>query len=166
MLIPLLSRRTTTVSSNTFQSDSQRADLLSLIAAILMHTIAKALTEELGEEVAPAQIHDFELSLFDVQPSAIGGALVRRIRSIAASGFAGLRLFPSCSQNEFIFSPRLDNLFSSYAAIAGLVDSVAKPDWGSDGRVSMIALWDNEEIGSVSAYGGEQICFNGGGSQR
>lgn len=97
-----------------------------------MHTLSNALSTELGEEVAPSQIHDFELSLFDVQPSAIGGAL-----------------------NEFIFSPRLDNLFSSYAAVAGLVRSVEASNWGSDGRVAMIALWDNEEVGSVSAYGAE-----------
>ncbi|KAI5478588.1 aspartyl aminopeptidase [Pseudohyphozyma bogoriensis] len=98
---------------------------------ILLHTIAQALTKELGEQVVPAQIHDFELSLFDVQPSTIGGAL-----------------------NEFIFSPRLDNLFSSYAAVEGLVNSV-KTGAPSDGRVSMIALFDNEEVGSVSAYGAE-----------
>lgn len=42
-----------------------------------MHTIAKQLTEELGEEVVPSQIHDFESSLFDTQLSTIGGALVR-----------------------------------------------------------------------------------------
>lgn len=97
-----------------------------------MHTISQSLSESLGESVSPAQVHDFELSLFDVQPSTIGGAL-----------------------SEFIFSPRLDNLFSSFAAVSALCDSVASPEWGSDGRVAMIALWDNEEVGSVSAYGAE-----------
>ncbi|ORY85302.1 peptidase M18 [Leucosporidium creatinivorum] len=99
---------------------------------ILMHTISQALTESLGETISPTQIHDFELSLFDVQPSTIGGAL-----------------------SEFIFSPRIDNLFSSYAAVSALAASVEKEDWGHDGRVAMIALWDNEEVGSVSAYGAE-----------
>jgi aspartyl aminopeptidase len=106
--------------------------LLLFATAILMHTISQALTESLGETISPTQIHDFELSLFDVQPSTIGGAL-----------------------NEFIFSPRLDNLFSSYAAVSALAASVEKEDWGHDGRVAMIALWDNEEVGSVSAYGAE-----------
>lgn len=104
----------------------------SISIAILMHTISQALTESLGETISPTQIHDFELSLFDVQPATIGGAL-----------------------NEFIFSPRLDNLFSSYAAVSALAASVEKEDWGHDGRVAMIALWDNEEVGSVSAYGAE-----------
>ena len=58
-------------------------------------------------------------------------------------------------QNEFIFSPRLDNLFSSFAAVEGLIASCAPASWGSDGRISMIALWDNEEVGSVSAYGAQ-----------
>lgn len=49
----------------------------------------------------------------------------------------------------------MDNLFSSYCAIEGLIESVKAENWGSDGRVSMIALWDNEEVGSVSAYGAE-----------
>ncbi|SCV68898.1 BQ2448_1019 [Microbotryum intermedium] len=103
--------------------------------AIMLHAIASSLSKSLGEEITPAQIHDFELSLFDVQPSTIGGAL-----------------------NEFIFSPRLDNLFSSFAAVQGLVQSVSSPTWAttsSDGRISMIALFDHEEVGSVSAFGAE-----------
>ncbi|KDE05131.1 hypothetical protein MVLG_04473 [Microbotryum lychnidis-dioicae p1A1 Lamole] len=102
---------------------------------IMLHAVASSLSKSLGEEVSPAQIHDFELSLFDVQPSTIGGAL-----------------------NEFIFSPRLDNLFSSFAAVQGLIQSVSSPTWAttsSDGRVSMIALFDHEEVGSVSAFGAE-----------
>lgn len=62
---------------------------------------------------------------------------------------------PPATQSEFIFSPRLDNLFSTFAAVTGLISSVSSPSWGSDGRVSMIALFDNEEVGSVSAYGAE-----------
>ena len=58
------------------------------------------------------------------------------------------------SQNEFIFSPRVDNLFSSFAAVQALVAS-SQSSAPSDGRVSMIALFDNEEVGSVSAYGAE-----------
>ncbi|KAM0748089.1 peptidase M18, aminopeptidase I [Meredithblackwellia eburnea MCA 4105] len=111
------------------------ADPLSITShhhPILLHTISKSLSSSLGEEIQPSQIHDFELSLFDTQPSTIGGAL-----------------------NEFIFSPRLDNLFSSFAAVEGIIASVAAEGWGEDGRVSMIALFDNEEVGSVSAYGAE-----------
>ncbi|TNY21345.1 peptidase M18 [Rhodotorula diobovata] len=106
-------------------------DITSHHSPVLLHTVAQQLSEELGEEVKPSQIHDFELSLFDVQPATIGGAL-----------------------NEFIFSARLDNLFSSFAATEALILS-SKSSLPSDGRVSMIALFDNEEVGSVSAYGAE-----------
>lgn len=52
-------------------------DISSHHSPVLLHTVARKLSDELGEQVTPAQIHDFELSLFDVQPATIGGALVR-----------------------------------------------------------------------------------------
>lgn len=51
-------------------------------------------------------------------------------------------------------SSRIDNLFSSYCAVKALAAS-ASASAPSDGRISLIALWDNEEIGSVSAHGAE-----------
>lgn len=84
----------------------------------------------MGERVDPSQIHDFELSLYDTQLSVFGGA-----------------------QKEFVFSPRLDNLFSTYCAIEGIVASVKESE--SDGRVSMICAFDHEEVGSVSAFGAQ-----------
>ncbi|GAA5934170.1 hypothetical protein JCM3775_006925 [Rhodotorula graminis] len=107
-------------------------DITSHHSPVLLHTVARQLSAELGEEVTPAQIHDFELSLFDVQPATIGGAL-----------------------NEFIFSARLDNLFSSFAATEALIAASESTSTPSDGRVAMMALFDNEEVGSVSAYGAE-----------
>ena len=58
------------------------------------------------------------------------------------------------SQSEFIFAPRCDNLFSTYAAMEGIIASTDATG-PSDGRVSMVACFDNEEVGSVSAYGAE-----------
>ncbi|GAA5863570.1 hypothetical protein JCM1840_000063 [Sporobolomyces johnsonii] len=122
------------VDENNSSAEVSFADPLDITShhhPILLHTIAKSLSEELGEEVTPSQIHDFELSLYDTQPSTIGGAL-----------------------SEFIFSPRIDNLFSSFAALQGLILASESPA-PSDGRVSMIALFDHEEVGSVSAFGAE-----------
>lgn len=89
------------------------------------------LSEELS--VAPEEIHDFELQLYDTQPPTLGGL-----------------------SNEFIFSPRMDNQFSSFCALeamAGLATAKAAPTLS--GNVNVIALFNHEEIGSVSSTGAE-----------
>ncbi|KAJ7699975.1 aspartyl aminopeptidase [Mycena rosella] len=99
--------------------DNHHPALLSLLATEL--------------SVAPDEIHDFELSLYDTQPSVLGGL-----------------------NSEFIFSPRLDNLFSSFCAVEALAQSVSTPDFQTlEGNVNCIALFNHEEIGSVSTSGAE-----------
>ena len=53
--------------------------------------------------------------------------------------------------NEYIFSPRLDNLCCCYAATQGLID--ADKNLASDPLCRVITLFDNEEVGSGSAQG-------------
>ncbi|KZO97953.1 aspartyl aminopeptidase [Calocera viscosa TUFC12733] len=89
-----------------------------------------ALLSVLAEEmsVAAEEINDFELCLFDTNPSTLGGV-----------------------QNEFIFSPRLDNLMSTFCALEAICESVTlekKTD-----NVNCIAMFDHEEIGSNSTVG-------------
>ena len=83
------------------------------------------LAEEL--DCDPGDIVDFELEVCDTQPSVIGGAA-----------------------REFIYSGRLDNLASSYCALRALLD--ARP-LAEETGVRMVALFDNEEVGSDSAAG-------------
>lgn len=90
----------------------------------LLDLIAKTL------DVRIDQIEDFELVLFDQQPSVIGGL-----------------------NDEFIFSPRLDNLTSCFSAVTGLIE-LSKSIADKKG-FSAIALFDHEEIGSVSYQGAE-----------
>jgi aspartyl aminopeptidase len=54
---------------------------------------------------AASQIRDLELSVCDTQPACVGGAL-----------------------NEFIFSPRLDNLMMSYCCLTVPSSSIAPLD--------------------------------------
>ena len=75
------------------------------------------------------QIVDFELNLFDCQKSALGGAY-----------------------SEFLHSARLDNLASCFMAVEGLVEySSADNALVDDSDISMVALFDHEEVGSTSA---------------
>lgn len=98
-----------------------------------------------------SKIKDFELCLFDTQGSVIGGA-----------------------NHEFIFSPRLDNLEMSFCSLMVCFRSLPYPflisslahdsttaqalinssdDIASDPNIRVIALFDNEEVGSVTAHG-------------
>ncbi|GKY94490.1 hypothetical protein MPSEU_000414900 [Mayamaea pseudoterrestris] len=91
-----------------------------------------ALLQILAKElnVQASDIVDFELSLFDVQPAALGGM-----------------------HNEFIHSARLDNLASCFMAVQALVNHVEQGKLERDQDISMIVLYDHEEVGSTSAVG-------------
>lgn len=91
-------------------------------------TLMRLLCEEM--DIQPEQMMDFELCLADTQPAAIGGAC-----------------------NEFLYSPRLDNLFSAYTAAQGLLESLSDGSLETDPNIRMISLFDNEEVGSQSAQG-------------
>lgn len=96
---------------------------------------AKSLAALLAEELSVSldAVLGFDLCLFDVQPGSIGG-----------------------SSNEFVFSPRLDNLASCHAGIEALL---AAGEAGKSTRV--VALYDHEEVGSQSAAGARSRFLGG-----
>lgn len=74
-------------------------------------------------------IIDFELSLYDTQGGSFSG-----------------------SKNEFICGSRIDNLASCFVAVEALEDH-ASTSLAEDEDVSIIALFDHEEVGSNSNEG-------------
>ncbi|XP_071734642.1 probable aspartyl aminopeptidase [Rutidosis leptorrhynchoides] len=91
---------------------------------LLMQILSDELDCEVGE------IASIELNICDTQPSCLGGA-----------------------NNEFIFSGRLDNLASSFCALRALIDSSEPKDLSDEHAIRMVALFDNEEVGSDSMQG-------------
>lgn len=75
-----------------------------------------------------ADIVDFELSLYDTQGAATSGY-----------------------RNEFLCGSRIDNLASCFVAVEALEDHAL--DLSNDEDVSIVALFDHEEVGSGSNPG-------------
>jgi len=82
-------------------------------------------------------IVDFELCLYDTQKSTIGGVF-----------------------NEFIFSPRLDNLMMSFVALTSVLESLKDNNLAQEKNVRAIALFDHEEVGSDSTHGAGSPIMN------
>lgn len=83
--------------------------------------LLRAISEHSG--IAVKDMIQFDMELFDTQPGQLGGLA-----------------------KELLFCPRLDDKLCSYAAIAGLAESLDTAE--SNSSISMVALFDDEEIGS------------------
>ena len=91
----------------------------------------RLLARELG--VAPEDVRDFELSLYDTQPAALGGLY-----------------------DEFVFAPRLDNLCMTHSVVEGLIASSGEgcaDELAAEPNVRVAACFDHEEVGSDSTPG-------------
>lgn len=115
---------------NGIQSQAEKSDIPASSIQTNHHSgLLALLAEELS--VSPEDIHDFDIQLYDTQPSVLGGL-----------------------ENEFIFSPRLDNQFSSFCAVDALASFASSPAFATlEGNVNAIALFNHEEIGSESTSG-------------
>lgn len=82
-------------------------------------------------ETSAADIVDFEIVLYDTQKSCLGGL-----------------------NSELIFSARLDNLMMTFCAVEGIIGSVNN-GFKEDSTIRLIACFDHEEIGSLTAQGAD-----------
>ncbi|KAG8932944.1 hypothetical protein FRC02_000295 [Tulasnella sp. 418] len=134
--IPILGQMAGQLNSRAFTKDND-SDKDKKVAgpSAIQDNHHPALLALLAEEmsVAPEEIMDFELMLYDLQPSQLGGI-----------------------NNEFIFSPRMDNLVSTFCAVEALIESVSENSVSElEGNVNCIALFNHEEVGSVSTSGAQ-----------
>lgn len=96
-----------------------------------MNTLTDLIANDL--EVPRDSIIDFELNVHDAQPSCLVGL-----------------------HNEFVSSPRLDNLASSLCSLDALIEHAKGPtERRNHSEIDMIMLFDHEEIGSASAQGAD-----------
>lgn len=123
-LIPLLSTK-----SEETVSESKAKSSPSSSKALHHPELLEVLSHELDCSID--DLVSIELNLCDTQPSCLGGV-----------------------NNEFIYSGRLDNLASCFCALRALIDSCHAPeDLSNEHAIRMVALFDNEEVGSNSTQG-------------
>ncbi|KAI2643166.1 aminopeptidase-like protein [Xylaria nigripes] len=110
-------------------SDSKPTEPLGPVGSFIASQpprLVELISNELGLKDY-SQIVNWELELFDSQPATVGGM-----------------------NKEFIFAGRLDDKLCSWAAFHGLLGSDQKAD---DGTIKLVALFDDEEIGSLLRQG-------------
>ncbi|KAK4456540.1 peptidase M18, partial [Cladorrhinum samala] len=114
------------------RQESSEGDFQPLSAITERHHPAflSLVAKEAGVEVS--QIVDFELILYDTQKSVLGGI-----------------------NDELILSARLDNLNMTFCSIKALIESVKSTSLDKDTSIRLIACFDHEEIGSLSAHGAD-----------
>lgn len=92
------------------------------------YAVVSAVAGELG--VLPERVVDWELQLCDTQAATRGGLY-----------------------DEFVFSGRLDNQASCYLGLTALIN--ASYSIAESSAVACLALFDHEEVGSMSATGAQ-----------
>lgn len=127
-LRPVLGTDSESLSSENAEENDKNFEVIKSVIQRHNKKLVKVISEELNGK--PEDIEDFELVLFDTQKSCLGGL-----------------------ENEFIFSPRLDNQVTCYSAIQGLIQSTENLQ--SETGIRLVSLFDHEEIGSQSAQGAD-----------
>ena len=129
-MVPIIGLETCDSGSGQDQAGTKSSLLMGegTFASTQPPGLVKAIANELGIEDCTS-IMNWELELFDTQPAQLGGI-----------------------NKEFLFAGRLDDKLCSWAAIQALIESSSLKTRHS-GIIKVVALFDNEEIGSLLKQG-------------
>ncbi len=126
------------VLSTTFFDDknSKEDENLPEQQKVIHKKLGKKLSNLISKtiQIKTEQIIDYDLALYDCQESCLLGI-----------------------DEEFISSGRLDNLGSSFTSLHALINTV--PEVEIQSSINFIALFDNEETGSLSFQGADSEFF-------
>lgn len=117
---------------------NQQTEMLPLIAMVhdkleQDNFFMKLLAKEC--KVSAEEILDFDLYVYNAEKGCVLGA-----------------------HDEFVSAPRLDNLTSCYACLQAITAALSAA--GTSDRLNLIALYDNEEIGSRTKQGADSLVTN------
>lgn len=118
--------------NNTTDEKKELPEQEKIITKKLGKKLANLIAKTLNVKVQ--QIIDFDLCLYDCHPSSLWGI-----------------------DDEFVASGRLDNLGSSLTSVDALINSTKEIQ--NQSSINAIALFDNEEVGSMSFQGADCEFF-------
>lgn len=96
--------------------------------------LTKVICKAIDTNMKSENLIDYDLILYDTQESCLMGA-----------------------KDEFISSGRMDNLGTSIPAVSSLIESSS--EMSQQSSINIIALFDNEEIGSMTYQGADSNFF-------
>ncbi|MCQ2821554.1 MAG: M18 family aminopeptidase [archaeon] len=123
----------TVTSSDLFETEEEKKEWKNQKLGI---TLGKVILNELKEDIKPEDIIDYDLVLYDTQKPTLCGI-----------------------HKEFLSSGRLDNLGSSVPATFATVEAAKDEFLSKECGINITALFDNEEIGSLTYQGANSNFF-------
>lgn len=120
------------IGTTFFDEGEKKEEEKTILDQKLGTKLANLLSKQLNLD--KNDIIDFDLVLYDVHPSSLLGI-----------------------EDEFVSSGRLDNLGSSLVSVHALINNSKNLD--NQSSINFIALFDNEEVGSLSFTGADSEFF-------
>ncbi|KAM3083623.1 vacuolar aminopeptidase 1, variant 2 [Clarireedia jacksonii] len=131
-LVPIIGLDNSDIGATTTSNEEAPIHTLGSESAFIATQpprLVSLIANELGIK-SHSSILNWELELFDTQPACLGGL-----------------------NKEFIFAGRIDDKVCSWSTIEALLTSTSSPSFSDSTTISLAALFDDEEIGSLLRQG-------------